>query len=475
MSEVESELKIGIIGNGIIALTSALELLRQDSTCRILLIGPANRNMAGSVAAAAMLNSFAEIESGYLDSELNQQKFQHSVEATSLWPGFLEFLESESKVNLNHGLGTFVIANSLPGEIEGENFSAIEKALVDYRAKYELREVQSIPGLKFTQEGRSSRGLFIHGEGWVDTAPTLEALMEILGNAERVQFIDGTVSEILSRPGSSEITLQLADLKEVKVDKVLVANGAKARNFLTRLGLNSSNPGVLFGIGTTVRLKVSDLEQSSVIRTPNRGLACGLYSAPYRPDQLVIGATNQVTDSERELPSVEDVRSLLTMAQRELNYDLAKAEILKINTGYRPVSTDGVPLIGKVPMSNVYLCTGTRRDGWHLSPYLSRHIARMILTDDPVSELQIYSPAREPYRLITREKSIELAAQHYISGMYQHGLQMPFGAYREHMVRNYENYFTDLHDYAGIHEFGIPIEMIGYASGKMARGEKINV
>jgi glycine/D-amino acid oxidase-like deaminating enzyme len=200
-----------------------------------------------------------------------------------------------------------------------------------------------------------------------------------------------------------------------------------------------------------------------------------LYSAPYIPNQLVLGATNQVTDIGRELATVEDVRSLLSMAQRELNYLLSSAQILSINTGYRPVSTDGIPLIGKVPMQNIFLCTGTRRDGWHLSPFLSQEISKIMIEDLPAAELSVYSPTRKPYRLISRERSIELAARHYTSAMYQHGLVMPYGNYRNHLVRNYEAFFTDLHDYAGFDDFGIPIDLIAYASQKMNAGEEIQI
>jgi hypothetical protein len=244
---------------------------------------------------------------------------------------------------------------------------------------------------------------------------------------------------------------------------------------LKQIGLSGKNPDILFGVGTTIRLKTDKLEQVHVIRTPNRGLACGLYAVPYTPEEIVIGATNQVSDEERHQPTVEDVRSILATTQRELNQELYAAEILTINTGYRPISTDGVPLIGETPIENVYLCTGTRRDGWHLSPFLGKNVAAMVLSEKPIPNLSIYKPNRSPYRFISVEESIEIATRHYISGMYQHELKMPFGAYKKHIHANYENYFRKLHEYAGLSEFGIPIDLIGFCSDKMAKREKIRI
>ena len=80
-----------------------------------------------------------------------------------------------------------------------------------------------------------------------------------------------------------------------------------------------------------------------------------------------------------------------------------------------------------------------------------------------------------PYRFVSVEKSIETATRHYVSGMYQHDLRMPFGAYRRHIYINYENYFRNLHEYAGLSDYGIPIDLIGYCSDKMAKGEEIKL
>lgn len=466
-------MKIGIIGNGILALTTARELSRSELVSEITVFGTHSRKMAGSAAAAAMLNSFAEIEAGYLDIEINRKRMQHSIYSTNLWSGFLKDLEVETGSSLPHGFGTFIVANRSQNDLEAENFDAIEFALDSYAVPHENVDARKISGLDPAHEGRTAQALFIPGEGWVDTRPTMDALVSVLNATKKVTLVDSEVTQLEQSPSGNGIRLCASENYEF--DKILVVAGAKSSAFFDQLGLTRKNPKVLFGVGSTIRLSVRGMIQEFVIRTPNRGLACGLYSAPYPPNELLIGATNQVSENEREFPTVEDVRSLLSMAQRELNFNLSDSHLLSINTGFRPISTDGVPLIGKVPLKNAYVCTGTRRDGWHMSPFLSKEVARMMISDETGAELGIYDPMRNPYRLISREKSIQMAARHYVSGMYQHGLQMPFGNYRNHISRNYENFFTQLHDYAGFQDFGIPIDLIAYASGKMMKRESIDI
>ena len=53
-------MKVVIIGNGILALTTAFRFLK-NSDAAIEIIGPRNRMGAATPCAGAMLNSFAEI------------------------------------------------------------------------------------------------------------------------------------------------------------------------------------------------------------------------------------------------------------------------------------------------------------------------------------------------------------------------------------------------------------------------------
>jgi len=57
-------MRIGIVGNGIIGTSLAYKLIKfaENSKDKIFLFGDQNRVNSASTAAAAMLNSFAEVE-----------------------------------------------------------------------------------------------------------------------------------------------------------------------------------------------------------------------------------------------------------------------------------------------------------------------------------------------------------------------------------------------------------------------------
>src|SRR5262245_24335670 len=79
-----------IAGNGIIALTTAFRLAaRASSDDRITIVGKVARPGSATLAAAAMLNSFAEIEVDTLDTGLGRYRFELSHLATRMWPQFL--------------------------------------------------------------------------------------------------------------------------------------------------------------------------------------------------------------------------------------------------------------------------------------------------------------------------------------------------------------------------------------------------
>jgi glycine/D-amino acid oxidase-like deaminating enzyme len=467
-------LRIGIIGNGIIGLTTALEILKIDTSIPLTIFGEEKPTSSASLAAAAMLNNYAELETGQLQNSIHAQRFAHSRLAAQLWKNNLESLAKSDMEVLSFGFGTNLIANSFSEDIESQNFDYIKSVLELFNEPHFLVDPREVKGLNPLREGRTSRALFINNEGWIEPTSYLSLLQNKLKAQDNVIFIHENIKDIYQTNGS-QIELQTNSERTLVFDSVLIANGASSQKFLSKIGLTPENPKIYYGNGSTIRLKYDSLNQNSVIRTPNRGLACGLYSAPYSSTNLVIGATSHVSESGNLFPTLEDVRSLLDMAQRELNQDIGKANLIEIRTGWRPVSSDGVALIGSVPLTNAFLCTGTRRDGWHLSPLISKLLAESILRKKVDDELSIYNPCRKTYRFYSVEESIQMATKHYMSGMYQHGLVSPRGGYLEHTERNYESYFRNLHEFMGFEDYGIPIDLIGLASQYFAQEKKLSI
>ena len=80
------------IGNGIISLSTAFRLIKNlKGSDKIIILGKSERPGSATLAAPAMLNSFCEIEHGYLDYEFNRIRFKMNREATKMWPAFFKW------------------------------------------------------------------------------------------------------------------------------------------------------------------------------------------------------------------------------------------------------------------------------------------------------------------------------------------------------------------------------------------------
>jgi len=83
-------MKTVIIGNGIIALTTALRLaLKAKYGDKIIIIGKSSRPNSATMAAGAMLNSFCEIEEDSFKSDIDNTRFEMSYDASKMWNKFI--------------------------------------------------------------------------------------------------------------------------------------------------------------------------------------------------------------------------------------------------------------------------------------------------------------------------------------------------------------------------------------------------
>ena len=81
-------MKIAVLGNGSIGLTSALSL--SDAGHKVYLFGDRNKTGSASKAAGAMLNVMAEMEDNQLDFTPSKKKFYLAYNSQKKWKGFIK-------------------------------------------------------------------------------------------------------------------------------------------------------------------------------------------------------------------------------------------------------------------------------------------------------------------------------------------------------------------------------------------------
>lgn len=461
-------MRVGIVGNGISGLMSAIHLVHDYPGVEIVLVGESERRHSGTMAAAVMLNSLAEVDEQVTEDKPSWTKLRHSREADILWDSVGEILSAlDESVEFKPHRGTVILQTGESGSLEHRTFNSIINVANKLDEAVQPIELTDIAGYQPTYQGRAGQSVILPREGFLDPESLIPKIDSVLKSQSTFTYLPGTCAEIIEQQFGIEVILESGE--KFDCDKVILCNGYGAKHFLSPLGfVPGVHNSIYAGEGTTMRLLPTTMSQSMVIRTPNRGLACGLYSAPHNTS-LVIGATNHVTEEPSGYPTAESLRSLTGMATRELNKDLSSAGVLKINHGIRPVTSDGFPLVGPVS-ERIFMIAGTRRDGWHFAPLWSR-VAAKAAVDGAFDQKKwaLYDPWRQPIFDNTIEESVALGVENYISGMTQHGYVEPGGHYPRHIEENYARYFRELHQYFGL-DHGLPPDLLGVASTRRQSG-----
>jgi D-amino-acid dehydrogenase len=90
----------------------------------------------------------------------------------------------------------------------------------------------------------------------------------------------------------------------------------------------------------------------------------------------------------------ERIRNLTDLAQRILPRDPFDAAKAKPWCGLRPVSSDGVPIIGPTRLSNLFINAGHGHLGWTMAAGSGSVLAQIIAGETPAIETDCYSLAR---------------------------------------------------------------------------------
>ena len=126
----------------------------------------------------------------------------------------------------------------------------------------------------------------------------------------------------------------------------------------------------------------------------SQDLTHGKFSLFSRGDGFVwLGATETVEGYDVR-PTASGRRELLAQGSRMLPV-ISDAQVVGHTVGLRPVTPDGLPMVGKVPgFYNVYLNTGAGTKGTLLSSGMGRAIADLITQETSPLSIRCADPAR---------------------------------------------------------------------------------
>ena len=147
----------------------------------------------------------------------------------------------------------------------------------------------------------------------------------------------------------------------------------------------------------------------------------------------------------------------------QINIDYYKADFVKVNVGWRPTTSDTLPMIGATGIANLLVATGTKRDGLHCSPVIANYLSDLILTGRSALELKfdakLFAPDRKPHKIYSRAEAVETLASHMLNAAYQHDFVPAKNNMAADLLAHYRKVAEDLHDSVGAKDWGIPPEL----------------
>ena len=456
---------IAIIGNGSLAASLARILQGMDPTLKIAVIGPAGRPGAASTTAGAMLNCWAEITPGALEDPYLSQRFTLIRSALDLWEDWGAGLSDETSLPVDIRWGTDVI--NAPGGPPAEDlaFEYMQGAMTAAGVVHGDATAEARHILDPDPSRRAIRAERVP-DGAVDSRQVMAALDESL-RLRGIEVIPARAVGVTAKaPGGS---VHLDDGSVVTAGVIVVANGSFARELEYHdCDLEQTVLPLFYGGGTDIQLRLPSWAETPaelrdmdvVLRTMDRGGACGYHLVPLGCPDFYFGASSGVWDTPEETHRAHALAFLLDGVAHEFHKAFFHAGVTLRGPGYRPVSLDALPLIGPTSAEGIWFFNGMKRDGFTSAPFTARELAKAIL-GQPNALPADFVPERKPITYLTREKAIDAAVTATIGGELMHGLHLP-PYRRDEWAAHTRDKLSAIYDARDLGDFGVHPELMHF-------------
>ena len=355
---------ITVIGGGVIGLSIAWALAAERVS--VTLLDSAAKGQA-SFAAAGMLAPLAEAA--------QQGEFVSlGIESLGLWPSFVDQLRAEVNSPLCiSGPGMLRIART-----DAED--AALRAAITWQSKYDLPlrllESAELRSLEPPLSPNIRSAILSPRERCVDPRLLLIALREAC--LDRGVIIRSQTSVTDFETSGERITALKTTGGAISSGAYVLASGAWSRALAQSLGVNIPvHPlrGQMLSLGPLQPLPIHH-----TVYTHNG------YLVPRCDGRIIAGTTEEQVDFDSQTTDsgIDTIHAMAT----SLIPDLKQVPRQSAWAGLRPVSADGMPIIGRLPnWENIYAATGHGRNGILLTPLTSRLLTANVLHNAPVPHI----------------------------------------------------------------------------------------
>lgn len=356
---------IVIIGAGVIGLSIAHELLTRG--IQVMLIDPHNPGRGASWASAGVLAPQGALPRHlpYLHLLLNSR---------DLFADYATRLFDETGLDIEY-------------RTEGGLQVALDEEEADTMAQRYLHQREmNLPVEKLTGDEcrmlepalspEARCGLLFEGMHQVENRRLVEALAMAIDKKGGLLHIGNPVTGLIIKKNRvAGVTLPG---ERIGAGKVIIAAGAWS-------GILNHMPDLILPV-QPVRGQMLALDVRS--RPPIHRVINGLgqYLVPRRNGRLLVGATVEKTGYDTRV-TAGGISQVLRQGIR-MAPGLDTAPILETWAGLRPMSKDGKPILGPMPLENLLVATGHHRNGILLAPITAKLMADCITSGEVPAEMK---------------------------------------------------------------------------------------
>ena len=404
---------LAIIGNGIIGTLLAYNLKKNKKIC---LVGSSKRYGSASVAAGAMLNVFGEIDYDKSSDDYLEKKIKIGFESQQLWKKFKKKIKNKNNIFCADDTIIFKSKNSTP--LERKCYDAISK----YAKKYRVysKNHKKLNQLKRNIKFKNIQAFLLKGEGAVNS----KKLFDYLDNeiSKKIKIYKTNAKSIKKIKNYYNVMLD----NEVTINskKIILCAGTFSKDIIKPAGINILD--LYFGIGSAFELTDKNkilnnkIPKRTVIRSPNRGSTCGIHVVPRSDNNYYLGAGSNISHKTNYNHRIGTLSYLLNCAEKEIFGKFTKVDCKPV-IGFRPISFDGKPMIGPLN-KNIFVATGTKRDGLTLSPLIINYIKKWLRNSSFVNQdFKNWLPNRDPLSYGDQSFSTDVYINNKIAGLLEHG------------------------------------------------------
>ena len=361
-------MKIVVIGAGVAGLSIGWRLAKAGAETMVL--ERAQPGQGATWASAGMLAATAES----MLAPKGEEALAHR--STQMWPDFAASIEDASGIRIFYRKdGALIVARDTN---EAEELRA-RAEMIDASFIGEDEARRLVPLLAAGIEG----ALWVPEEAQVDNRALGRALATaFLRAGGNLQTNEAAVRVQTAEAGTVAV---LTPFRQHLADAVVIAAGAWS--------------GQIEGLPPAAALPVRPVKGEMIALDPPanavlpRPLVWGndVYLVP-RGKRLLVGAT--VSDSGFDTARTGEARDWLHAQAAGLIPDLADWRVSEHWAGLRPGSPDGLPIIGKTALENVYVASGQYRNGILFAPAIGEAVQTLVLEGRVPPETAAFNPAR---------------------------------------------------------------------------------